>query len=74
MNGSSDTEFTGKRALVTGGTRGIGDAIVQRLRDSGATLVTTTRSTPLTCRSRSCSWPPTSADTKRAITSTTATH
>jgi NAD(P)-dependent dehydrogenase (short-subunit alcohol dehydrogenase family) len=46
MNGSSDTEFTGKRALVTGGTRGMGEAIVQRLRDSGATVVTTARSTP----------------------------
>jgi NAD(P)-dependent dehydrogenase (short-subunit alcohol dehydrogenase family) len=46
MSGSSDTEFTGKRALVTGGTKGMGEPIVKRLRGSGATVVTTARSTP----------------------------
>jgi NAD(P)-dependent dehydrogenase (short-subunit alcohol dehydrogenase family) len=46
MSGSSETEFTGKRALVTGGTRDMGEAIVERLRCSGATVVTTARSTP----------------------------
>ena len=46
MAGVVDTEFTGKRALVTGGTKGMGEAIVQRLRRSGATVVTTARSVP----------------------------
>ena len=37
------TEFAGKRVIVTGGSRGIGAAIVQRLLDGGATVVTTAR-------------------------------
>ncbi|AGL15932.1 SDR family oxidoreductase [Actinoplanes sp. N902-109] len=37
------TEFAGKRAVVTGGSRGIGAAIVQRLLDGGANVVTTAR-------------------------------
>ena len=37
------TEFAGKRALVTGGSRGIGAATVQRLLDGGATVVTAAR-------------------------------
>jgi NAD(P)-dependent dehydrogenase (short-subunit alcohol dehydrogenase family) len=44
MSDPPETEFTGKRALVTGGTRGMGEAIVQRLRRSGAAVVTTARS------------------------------
>ena len=37
-------ELVGRRALVTGGTRGIGAAIAQRLLDSGAKVVVTARS------------------------------
>jgi NAD(P)-dependent dehydrogenase (short-subunit alcohol dehydrogenase family) len=38
-------EFAGKRALVTGGSRGIGAAAAQRLLDGGATVVVTARNT-----------------------------
>jgi NAD(P)-dependent dehydrogenase (short-subunit alcohol dehydrogenase family) len=37
-------EFTGKRVLVTGGTEGMGAAIVHRLAVGGATVATTARS------------------------------
>lgn len=39
-------ELSGKRVLVTGGTKGIGEAIVKRLRQAGATVITTARSIP----------------------------
>ncbi|WP_328560321.1 SDR family oxidoreductase [Streptomyces coelicoflavus] len=43
-NVSENKELVGKRALVTGGTRGIGAAIVRRLLDAGAEVITTARS------------------------------
>src|SRR5260370_36210390 len=39
-------ECRGKRALVTGGTQGIGAAIGQRLTQAGATVMTATRRVP----------------------------
>jgi len=38
------TEFAGRRALVTGGTKGMGESIVRRLAAGGATVATTARS------------------------------
>ncbi|MFB9830859.1 SDR family oxidoreductase [Actinoallomurus acaciae] len=37
-------ELAGRRALVTGGSRGIGAAVVRRLLDAGAEVLTTARS------------------------------
>jgi NAD(P)-dependent dehydrogenase (short-subunit alcohol dehydrogenase family) len=39
-------DLHGTRALVTGGTRGIGQAIAARLAQAGATVLTTARTTP----------------------------
>lgn len=39
-------EFRGKRALVTGASQGMGEAIVRRLARGGATVVAVSRSTP----------------------------
>ena len=39
-------EFTGKRILVTGGSKGIGEAIVNRLRRAGGTVLATARTIP----------------------------
>ena len=40
------SEFAGKRVLVTGGTKGIGEAIVNRLRRGGGTVLATARTIP----------------------------
>jgi NAD(P)-dependent dehydrogenase (short-subunit alcohol dehydrogenase family) len=38
------TELAGRRVLVTGGTEGVGEAIVKRLVAAGAKVATTARS------------------------------
>jgi NAD(P)-dependent dehydrogenase (short-subunit alcohol dehydrogenase family) len=43
---SFDLGITGRRALVTAGTKGVGAAVVGALRDNGVTVVTTARSVP----------------------------
>ncbi|MCE1193213.1 MAG: SDR family oxidoreductase [Acidovorax sp.] len=43
---SFDLQLHGLRALVTGGTKGIGAAVVQRLHDAGAQVMTAARSAP----------------------------
>jgi NAD(P)-dependent dehydrogenase (short-subunit alcohol dehydrogenase family) len=39
-------ELDGRRALVTGGTKGIGQAVAARLREAGAMVLTTARTRP----------------------------
>ena len=41
-----DLELAHRRALVTGGTKGVGAAVVETLRDAGAQVVATARSAP----------------------------
>jgi NAD(P)-dependent dehydrogenase (short-subunit alcohol dehydrogenase family) len=43
-NGSGTRELAGKRTLVTGGSRGIGAAVVRQFLDAGAEVLTTARS------------------------------
>ena len=41
---TESNEFAGKRVLVTGGTKGMGEAIAKRLARAGASVITTARS------------------------------
>src|SRR5687767_2511532 len=41
-----NNELAGKIALVTGGTKGAGKAIAERLHQAGATVIITARNTP----------------------------
>jgi len=43
---SFDLRLTGLRALVTGGTKGVGAAVVERLHEAGALVVATARTVP----------------------------
>lgn len=43
---SFDLELKGKRALVTGGTKGLGAALVKSLHDAGVEVMTSARSAP----------------------------
>jgi len=43
---SGTLELEEKRALVTGGTKGVGEAVVAALREAGARVLTTARSRP----------------------------
>src|SRR5206468_168927 len=46
MNTQRSDEFNGRRVLVTGGTKGAGKAIADRLQRGGATVIITARSAP----------------------------
>lgn len=46
MSASYENELSGKVALVTGGTKGAGRAIAQRLADAGAKVIITARNQP----------------------------
>lgn len=43
---SFDLELTGRKALVTGGTKGVGAAVVESLRHAGVRVIATARSVP----------------------------
>jgi NAD(P)-dependent dehydrogenase (short-subunit alcohol dehydrogenase family) len=46
MSVTISDSLAGRRALVTGGSKGAGAAIVSRLTEGGATVMTTARAMP----------------------------
>ena len=46
MSGSDRDRLDGRRALVTGGSKGSGKAVVERLREMGADVYVTARTMP----------------------------
>ena len=68
---SDNLELEGRRALVTGGTKGIGAAVAARLREAGATVLTTARARPVIVPPPTCSWRRTSPPPKAARPSPT---
>ena len=63
---SDHLELAGQRALVTGGTKGIGSAIVARLREAGSTVLTTARQCRIGFHPARHSWPPMSPPPRAA--------
>jgi NAD(P)-dependent dehydrogenase (short-subunit alcohol dehydrogenase family) len=47
---SFDLGLSGRRAFVTAGTKGVGAAVVEVMRENGANVVTTARSIPRSSR------------------------